>query len=126
MGQSALQPTTVLRNDNLTWETKHSTNIGLDFSLFHKKIDVAIDWYNDVTKDLIMSVQLPSNSGYNTQYQNLGQTTNRGIELTVNSNIIQTNNFYLDFNFNISFNKNKVDKLYGESNDEMILTDVSL
>ena len=125
VGQSALQPTTVLRNDNLTWETKHSTNIGLDFSLFHKKIDVAIDWYNDVTKDLIMSVQLPSNSGYNTQYQNLGQTTNRGIELTVNSNIIQTNNFYLDFNFNISFNKNKVDKLYGEGNDEMILTDGS-
>ena len=125
VGQSALQPTTVLRNDKLTWETKHSTNIGLDFSLFHKKIDVAIDWYNDVTKDLIMSVQLPSNSGYNTQYQNLGQTTNRGIEFTVNSNLVQTKNFYLDFNFNISFNKNKVDKLYGEGNDEMILTDGS-
>ena len=81
--------------------------------------------YNDVTKDLIMSVQLPSNSGYNTQYQNLGQTTNRGIEFTVNSNIIQTKDFYLDFNFNISFNKNKVNKLYGEDNDEMILSDGS-
>ena len=124
-GQSALQPTTVLRNDKLTWETKHSTNVGLDFTLFHKKIDVAVDMYNDVTKDLIMSVQLPSNSGYNTQYQNLGQTTNRGIELTVNSNIIQTKDFYLDFNFNISFNKNKVNKLYGEDNDEMILSDGS-
>ena len=124
-GQSALQPTTVLRNDNLTWETKHSTNVGLDFSLFHKRLDVAIDWYNDVTKDLIMSVQLPSNSGYNTQYQNLGQTTNRGIEFTVNANLIQTKDFYLDANFNISFNKNKVDKLYGDGNDEMILTDGS-
>ena len=125
VGQSALQPTTVLRNDQLTWETKHSTNVGLDVTVFNKKLDVAIDWYNDVTKDLIMSVQLPSNSGYNTQYQNLGQTTNRGIEFTVNANLIQKKDFYLDANFNISFNKNKVDKLYGADNDEMILTDGS-
>ena len=121
-GQSSMQPSTVLRNDKLTWETKHSTNIGLDFSLFQKRLDVSVDWYNDVTKDLIMSVQLPSNSGYNTQYQNLGQTTNRGIELTVNANLIQKKDFYLDANFNISFNKNKVDKLYGTDKDEMILS----
>ena len=124
-GQSALQPTTTLRNDKLTWETKHSTNVGLDFTLFKKKLDVTIDWYNDVTKDLIMAVQLPSNSGYVQQYQNLGQTTNRGVELTVNANLVQTKDFYLDANFNISFNKNKVDKLYGEDNDTMILTDGS-
>jgi len=121
-GQSSLQPSTVLRNDKLTWETKHSTNIGLDFSLLKKRIDVAIDWYNDVTKDLIMSVQLPSNSGYNTQYQNLGQTTNRGIEFTVNANIIDTKDFYLSANLNMSFNKNKVDALYGNDRDEMILS----
>ncbi|MBR1462311.1 MAG: TonB-dependent receptor [Prevotella sp.] len=121
--QSALRPTTVLRNENLTWETKHSTNVGLDFSVLSKRLDVAIDWYNDVTKNLIMSVQLPSNSGYSTQYQNLGQTTNRGIEFTVNANLVQTRDFYLDANFNISFNKNKVDKLYDTENDEMILSD---
>ncbi len=121
-GQSSLQPSTVLRNDKLTWETKHSTNVGIDFTILKKKLDVSVDWYNDVTKDLIMSVQLPSNSGYNTQYQNLGQTTNRGIEFTVNANIIDTKDFYLGANFNISFNKNKVDHLYGTENDEMILS----
>lgn len=121
-GQSSLQPSTVLRNDKLTWETKHSTNIGIDFTMFKKRLDVAIDWYNDVTKDLIMSVQLPSNSGYNTQYQNLGQTTNRGIEFTVNANILDTKDFYLSANFNISFNKNKVNALYGNDRDEMILS----
>ena len=121
-GQSSMQPSTVLRNEDLTWETKHSTNIGLDFTVLKKRLDVSIDWYNDVTKNLIMSVQLPSNSGYNTQYQNLGQTTNRGIEFTVNANLIQKKDFYLDANFNISFNKNKVDKLYGTDKDEMILS----
>ena len=121
-GQSSLQPSNVLRNDKLTWETKHSTNIGLDFTVLKKKLDVSIDWYNDVTKNLIMSVQLPSNSGYSTQYQNLGQTTNRGIEFTVNANLVDTKDFYLGANFNISFNKNKVDALYGNDRDEMILS----
>ena len=113
-GQSSLQPSTVLRNDKLTWETKHSTNVGIDFTILKKKLDVSVDWYNDVTKDLIMSVQLPSNSGYNTQYQNLGQTTNRGIEFTVNANIIDTKDFYLGANFNISFNKNTIHGLDGD------------
>lgn len=121
-GQSSLQPTTVLRNDKLTWETKHSTNVGLDFTVLKKKLDVSIDWYNDVTKNLIMSVQLPSNSGYSTQYQNLGQTTNRGIEFTVNAHLVDTKDFWLDGNFNISFNKNKVDALYGNHGDEMIVS----
>lgn len=121
-GQSSMQPSTILRNDELTWETKHSTNLGLDFTVLQKRLDVSIDLYNDVTKNLIMSVQLPSNSGYNTQYQNLGQTTNRGVEFTVNANLIQKKDFYLDANFNISFNKNKVDKLYGTDKDEMILS----
>ena len=69
-----------------------------------------------------MEVQLPSNAGYSSQYQNLGQTTNRGVELSLNANLVQTKDFYLDFNFNIAFNKNKVDALYGANGDEMILS----
>lgn len=120
IGQSSLQPSTRLRNENLTWETKHSFNTGFDVTL--SKIDLTMDLYNDVTKNLIMEVQLPSNSGYRSQYQNLGQTTNRGLELTLNAHLVNTKDFYLDANFNISFNKNKVDKLYGKDNDTMILS----
>ncbi|MGN0282511.1 MAG: SusC/RagA family TonB-linked outer membrane protein [Prevotella sp.] len=120
VGQSILKPSTTLRNDKLTWESKHSTNLGVDFSVLHKRLDISVDLYNDVTKNLIMEVQLPSNSGYSKQYQNLGQTTNRGLEITMNANIINKKDFYLDANFNISFNKNKVDKLYGTDKDEMI------
>ena len=121
-GQSSLQPTTKLRNENLTWETKYSSNIGLDLGLWDNRINLSVDYYNDVTKNLIMEVQLPSNSGYNSQYQNLGQTTNRGVELTLNANLIQKRDFWLDFNFNISFNKNRVDALYGANGDSMILS----
>ena len=106
IGQSSLQPSTRLRNENLTWESKYSTNLGLDMT-FWNRLNVTFDFYNDVTKDLIMEIQLPSVSGYRTQYQNLGQTTNRGVELSLNANLINKKDFFLDFNFNIAFNKNQ-------------------
>lgn len=68
---------------------------------FWNRVNLTLDLYNDVTKDLIMEIQLPSNSGYRTQYQNLGQTTNRGLELSLNANLINKKDFFLDFNFNI-------------------------
>lgn len=98
IGQSSLQPSTRLRNENLTWESKYSTNLGLDMT-FWNRLNVTFDFYNDVTKDLIMEIQLPSVSGYRTQYQNLGQTTNRGVELSLNANLINKKDFFLDFNF---------------------------
>ncbi len=121
-GQSALQPSSTLRNENLTWETKYSANLGLDLGLFDNKLNITMDYYHDVTKNLIMSVDLPYNSGYSQQYQNLGQTTNNGFELTLNGTLVDTKDFYLDVNFNISFNKNKVDKLYGSNGDSMTIS----
>lgn len=100
IGQSSLQPSTRLRNENLTWESKYSTNLGLDMT-FWNRLNVTFDFYNDVTKDLIMEIQLPSVSGYRTQYQNLGQTTNRGVELSLNANLINKKDFFLDFNFKV-------------------------
>lgn len=120
-GQSSMKPSSVLRNENLTWETKTAFNVGLDLGFFNNKLNLNLDYYNDVTKNLIMSVDLPYTSGYNTQYQNLGQTTTRGFEVTLNANIINQKDFYLDFNFNIGFNKCIVDKLYGNDSNVMIV-----
>jgi TonB-linked SusC/RagA family outer membrane protein len=119
-GMSSLQTSTTLRNEDLTWESKYSANIGLDMSLFKNRLKINVDLYKDITKNLIMSVQLPSNAGYRDQYQNLGQTTNQ--EISLNANLIQKKDAYLDFGFNISFNKNKVDALYGANQDVMILS----
>ena len=66
--QSGLKPTNTLRNENLTWETKTSANIGLDLGFFNDKVNVVIDAYKDVTKDLILAVDIPTHSGYGTQY----------------------------------------------------------
>lgn len=113
--ESALKPAKTLRNENLTWETKYSSNVGLDIGLFNNRLSLTVDAYKDITKDLILQINLPSNSGYDNQYQNLGQTTNRGIELSLNGTIVDTKDLYIAANFNIAFNKNRVDALDGNS-----------
>lgn len=111
--ESALITSSVLKNENLTWETKISSNIGLDLSMFDQRLSVTIEAYKDVMKNLILSVALPSSSGYSTQYQNMGSTSNRGIEITASGNIVDTRDFQLNANFNISFNRNRVEELDG-------------
>ncbi len=111
--QSALQPSSVLKNENLTWETKVSSNIGLDLGLFNNRLSLTIDAYKDVTRDLILAVVLPANSGYSSQYQNVGSTSNRGVEITASGYLIDKEDFQLSANFNIAFNRNKIEQLDG-------------
>ena len=120
--QSSLQPERTLRNEKLTWETKHSANVGLDINLFSSRLNFTIDVYKDVTKDLILKIQLPSTSGYQEQFQNLGQTTNKGIEFTVDGTMLQGKDYSLGMNFNIAFNKNNVDFLYGDPENTPLIS----
>ena len=80
---------------------------------FGGRLNATLELYKDVTKDLILRMDLPSYSGYQYQYQNLGRTSNKGVELTLNGTLVNTKDFYLSANFNIAFNKNVVEKLDG-------------
>lgn len=106
-----LQPSSVLANPDLKWETTVTRNVGLDFSLFGHAILGTVELYKNTTKDLLISASIPSNTGYSTQWQNIGQTSNRGVELTLSSRIIDKGDFRLQGSFNIGFNKNRIDKL---------------
>lgn len=111
--QSALRTSNVLRNENLTWETTLSSNVGLDLGLFNNRISLSVDAYQNDISDLILAVALPSNSGYSTQYQNIGGTRNKGIEVSTTAYLIDNKDFKLSTNFNISFNRNKIKALDG-------------
>jgi len=100
-----------LANINLKWETTISRNLGLDFSLFNNKLSASIDVYYNSTKDLLLKAKIPQTSGYSTQYQNVGKTSNRGIELQLAGNIMNTKDFSWNANFNIAFNKNRIESL---------------
>ena len=99
-----------LANPDLKWETTITRNIGLDFGFFRERINGSIDYYWNTVKDLLVEVPITA-IGYTSMQQNIGQTSNRGIELTLNAVALQHKDYSLNFNFNIGFNKNKVDKL---------------
>src|SRR5690606_10683940 len=111
-----LAPDGVLSNPKLKWETTETRNIGLDFGLFNQRISGAIDLYKNITRDLLISATIPSSTGYANQWQNIGQTSNRGIEVSLNSKIVDKEDFRLSAAFNIAFNRNKIEKL-GEAKE---------
>jgi hypothetical protein len=104
---------TALSNPDLRWERNITRNIGLDLSFFRNRVQLTVDAYKNSANDLLLQVQIPATTGYNTQIQNVGSTSNRGIEFQVNATPFQKNDFSWNSNFNISFNRNRVENLGG-------------
>jgi len=100
-----------LANSNLKWETTVSKNIGLDAGFLDNRIQLTVDVYQNKTKDLLLNTPVPTSSGYTTQLQNIGSTSNRGVELQLSGTPITRKSFSWQANFNISFNRNKIESL---------------
>ena len=102
----------VMSNPDLKWETTITHNVGVDFSLWEGRVTGSIEAYQNNTKDLL--IQFPiSGAGYESQFRNMGETRNRGAELTLNIPIIRSQNVDLNFSGNISCNQNRVMSLGG-------------
>ncbi|MBN2611481.1 MAG: TonB-dependent receptor [Bacteroidales bacterium] len=106
-----------LYNPDLVWETTINRNAGLDFSLFNYRVTGALDLYYNTTKDLLVRTPISPVSGFNSQWQNVGTTSNKGIELDLNVKIIHRSDFELSANLNFGYNKSRIDDL-GEVNEE--------
>lgn len=100
----------ILANPDLKWETTVTQNVGLDFDLFSGKLTGSVEAYKNVTKDLLINFPVPG-TGYVSQYRNMGETQNTGVETSLNFNAIDKDNYGLNFNFNIGFNKNRINSL---------------
>jgi TonB-linked SusC/RagA family outer membrane protein len=100
-----------MANPAVKWESSASKNIGLDFGLFKGKVYGTLDFYQTDTKDLLLLARIPQTSGYEYQYQNSGSTTNKGVEFSVGSTIINKENFTWKIDANISSNKNTIKSL---------------
>lgn len=103
-------PKKTMANSDLKWETTYTRNLGLDYTVFGGKLSGSFEFYWNNTKDLLLEA-IVSGAGYDTQYQNMGETQNRGIELQLNYYAVDTKDFGLNFNFNVGFNKNKIKSL---------------
>jgi TonB-linked SusC/RagA family outer membrane protein len=110
--QPAYTPaSTRLVNPDIKWETTSTRNVGLDVGLFKERLSIVLDGYWNTTRDLLYEVSIPAYLGYSNMQANMAQTSNKGFEVTFNGSIIQNREFFLDANFNIGWNKNRIDKL---------------
>ena len=100
-----------LGNPKLKWETTVSRNIGLDFGFWNGKLHGTLDYYWNTTKDVLMRVPCDPSTGFSYQMQNIAQTANKGVELALNYNAVNTKDFNLNIGMSVSYNKNEVEKL---------------
>ncbi|REA61547.1 TonB-dependent receptor [Dyadobacter luteus] len=104
---------TTLYNPNLVWETTINRNAGADFSFFKHRLEGAFDLYHNTTKDLLLRSAIPSSTGFVTQWNNVGRTSNRGVELGLTAYLVDKQDFSLSANFNIGRNRAKIEALDG-------------
>lgn len=98
----------ILANKMLRWETSEQTNIGLDVGLLKNRINITVDLYNKITKDLLQDIDIPPQSGFSNMWVNRGKIQNKGLELTVDGVLMEKRDFSWSLSGNISFNRNKV------------------
>src|SRR5690606_37442991 len=99
-----------LRTRDLTWETTTQTGVGIDFTAFSSRLTVNLDYYHKKTTDMLMYVTLPPGQTSGSIIRNEGEMSNRGFEMAINSRNL-TGEFGWETDFNISFNRNRLDKL---------------
>ena len=105
-----------MANDRLKWETTEQWNVGIDLGFFDDRIKVTADWYDKVTRDLLLYALLPASSGYEQGMLNIGKIRNRGFEFTLETVNIKTRQFQWSTSFNIAFNRNRVLALVDNQN----------
>lgn len=102
-----------LENRNLKWETNTQTNIGIDLSVFDNRITLVADYFVRNTENMLLYRGLPAENGIATQlFDNIGDMTNKGVELSLNTVNIQTKDFTWSTGFTFTKIKNKVDRVF--------------
>lgn len=108
-----------LGNANLQWETTLSKNVGVDFGFLNNRINGSIDVYKNNTKGLLLLRSLPIITGYSNVYDNLGETSNTGIELTLNTRNITKGALTWESTVVFASNRNRILDLYGDQKDDL-------
>ena len=116
-----------IANPGVKWETQEQVNVALDLGFFNDRIGLTVDWYKKVSKDMLMSLQLPSYMGTSGNASsvlaapmgNYGDIENTGWEISLNTHPL-IGEFQWDSDFQISFNRNKLRALDGTANAQIV------
>jgi TonB-linked SusC/RagA family outer membrane protein len=113
-----LVSSTRMGNEDLSWETTKTFNVGIDFGFLNNRINGNLDIYASTTTGLLLKRNLPKISGFDDVYANMGKTANKGVEFTINSKNIVTRDFTWGTTLVFSWNKNEIKDLYGDGKDD--------
>ena len=112
-----LQYTGTYSNPDMGWEKSYNWNVGLDFGILNNRIDGSFEWFTTTTKGLLFKRALPVTSG-NTGWgraldvwENLAETSNTGIEITINSHNFKRKNFSWDTTLSLTWSKEQINSL---------------
>ena len=101
-------------NNELTWETTTTWNVGLDFGMFDQRLTLTLDAYKRNTTDLLCTPTIPAGMNYdNAMLLNAGELENKGFEIAVTGRPVQTKDWYVELGVNAAYNRNEVKELYG-------------
>ena len=112
-------------NPDLTWETTEQLNFGADFATKNQKITGTVDVYEKTTKDLLQRASIPTSSGFQSILVNKGEITNKGVELSLNTDLISNQDLTLSFGGNIGINKTKITDLSSQPLDEFYVDGIA-
>ena len=105
-----------MANPNLGWEKTTQYNLGVDFGLWKNRISGSINVYRSYTSDLLMSVNIPTLTGFPSTIANIGKTNNQGFEVSLNAVPVHSGEFYWETNLNAAWQKDEIEELaYGEN-----------
>ena len=96
-----------MANKNLGWEKTTQYNYGIDFSFLNGRISGSMDIYHSNTNDLLLSMTIPTLTGFNSTYANVGKTKNFGVDLSLNLVPIQTKDFEWSSTINAAYQKDE-------------------
>lgn len=108
-------------NKDLTWEQTYTAGVGIDANFFNNRLRFVFDYYNKYTSNILYQVPVSGLTGITSRWQNVGEMRNSGIEITIGGDIVRTKDWLWSLDLNMGYNKNKLEKLYGDDPNMMII-----
>jgi TonB-linked SusC/RagA family outer membrane protein len=109
---------TRLPNPDLSWEKTKQFDIGFELAMFNERVSLEFDYYRKLTTDLLLDRPVPNSTGFSGVRDNIGEVSNRGIEVLLNTLNVSRSNFTWQSTLNFNYNKNRIEKL-GENDEDI-------
>lgn len=109
----------VMSNTEVGWEKTTQWNVGVDFGFFNNRLNGSLEVYFSKTRDLLLNMSVPTVTGYASTIGNIGKTSNKGVELTINATPVVTHDFVWESSFNMGWQKDRIDELSNGKEDDI-------